>query len=232
MKKMKEKLHEVSEMKNTLTGWVKEEISKGKDGCQTEELGKAVDMIKDLAETEEKCMKACYYHKIVEAMEEAEKHEGRYGYNNRHLMNGEFASKGRGHVVGYHIPHHMMEESYIDDYFHNPDFSEMMRYGYNNGSERSNVSARGSNYGSGRSGYDMNQDSSRRGSSYDNYQDARRHYTETKSAHDKEHMEIKQREYLTDVIMALREMWDESSDTAMKREMKSNLTALVGEMIV
>ena len=36
----------------------------------TEEAGKVVDMIKDLAEAEEKCWKACYYKTVVEAMEE------------------------------------------------------------------------------------------------------------------------------------------------------------------
>lgn len=36
----------------------------------TDEAGKVVDMIKDLAEAEEKCWKACYYKTVVEAMEE------------------------------------------------------------------------------------------------------------------------------------------------------------------
>ena len=35
----------------------------------TREMGQVVDMIKDLAEAEEKCWKACYYKSVVEAME-------------------------------------------------------------------------------------------------------------------------------------------------------------------
>lgn len=37
----------------------------------TRELGMVVDMIKDLAEAEEKCWKACYYKSVVEAMEQS-----------------------------------------------------------------------------------------------------------------------------------------------------------------
>lgn len=47
----------------------------------TREMGQVVDMIKDLAEAEEKCWKACYYKSVVEAMEtSASGNADRMGY--------------------------------------------------------------------------------------------------------------------------------------------------------
>ena len=45
----------------------------------TREVGMVVDMIKDLAEAEEKCWKACYYKTVIDAME-AESGKGVIGY--------------------------------------------------------------------------------------------------------------------------------------------------------
>lgn len=60
------------------------ELSKGIENVDTHELGEVVDMVKDLAEAKEKCWKACYYKKIIEAMDEAQDDEdyeyGRRGY--------------------------------------------------------------------------------------------------------------------------------------------------------
>lgn len=121
-------MHRIHEMKNTLISWAQEEISKGCIAADADDLGKVVDMIKDLCEAE-------YYHSIVEAMhEEIEgEYEGRSGYDNRRYASGRFAPKGHGHISGYMPPYmepHMdMMEGYTPSGRGNR--SQSGRYGYN-----------------------------------------------------------------------------------------------------
>ena len=60
-------MERLKEMKEQLTSLVQSELSHC-ETADTHELGEAVDMIKDLAET-------CYYVSIVEVMEDKEEHE-------------------------------------------------------------------------------------------------------------------------------------------------------------
>ena len=62
--------------KRHLCDWVDAEISKGRAHVNAQELGEAVDMIKDLAEAQRDIWEACYYKSVSEAMEE-------YSYNPR-----------------------------------------------------------------------------------------------------------------------------------------------------
>lgn len=70
---MHKKMEDLTEIKNKLIHWTKGELDK-EGMCsspqEVEVMGEVVDMIKDLAEAEEKCWKACYYKEIVCAMDD------------------------------------------------------------------------------------------------------------------------------------------------------------------
>lgn len=99
MYKTEGKTTPICEMKDKLVSWAQEAMMNGKQDINTEEMGKVVDMIKDLAEAEEKCWKACYYKKVIEAMQETP--QGRMGYDNWRSADGRFADKGTGTYYGY-----------------------------------------------------------------------------------------------------------------------------------
>ena len=69
----------------------------------------------------------------------------------------------------------------------------------------------------------------RYGKPYREYLDARKHYTETKSARDKEDMEMYANEHMMDTIGTIREMY-RTAEPDLKKRMKADLTKLVGEM--
>lgn len=92
--KMEHDTEKLCEMKKTLMCWSEAEIAKGQYGenhCDAEALGEVIDMIKDLAEAEEKCIKACYYKCLIKKLhdgdfdeddewEDVEEMNERYGY--------------------------------------------------------------------------------------------------------------------------------------------------------
>ena len=61
-------MHRLEQIKETLLNTIQSHMNQGLSNIDTKELGEAIDMIKDLAET-------CYYVSIVEAMEDKEDHE-------------------------------------------------------------------------------------------------------------------------------------------------------------
>lgn len=63
-------LADICWMRSEISEFVKDQISDGLHNVDADELGKATDMIKDLAETEKLMHEACYYKKISESMEE------------------------------------------------------------------------------------------------------------------------------------------------------------------
>ena len=67
----KMKVEQLGKLKTQLMDCMNSQMAKGVECVDTCEAGQVVDMIKDLADAEEKCWKACYYQKIVEAMHEA-----------------------------------------------------------------------------------------------------------------------------------------------------------------
>lgn len=116
---------------------IKCEFEKGIDKVNTTEMGKATDMLKDVAEAE-------YYARISKAMEDTEKEDeesqkymlkqlkeeygeddGRRYYDNyRYMRTGRFAPKGRGTYMprrGYETPieYHMTPEMYRE---HDPEY--------------------------------------------------------------------------------------------------------------
>lgn len=210
MDHMKE-VDELKETCSTLMTWMKTGICQGMEACNASELGEVADMIKDLSDAKKNCLEAKYYETVIEAMEESGE-ESRYGYNTNRSMNGRFASKGRGMTIGkMGYKPYMDQEPYIDAYIHDPNFKENMRFGYTDwkpmiGDERY-------------------------GRAYNDYKEAKRHYTETKSQTDKDNMHLHATEHLNDTLTTLRDIWS-GADPELKKRMRSDLMNLTAEMTV
>lgn len=177
------------------------EFDKGIENVNTSEMGKATDMLKDVAEAE-------YYARIAKAMEkadsedeEADKHmlrqlkeeygedDGRRYYDNyRYMRTGRFAPKGRGTYMprrGYETPieYHMTPEMYRDhepEYYRDMD-RDMGRMYYTDTGMRGNM---GNSSRTGNSGMRDGREG-RSGAS-------RRSYIETKEMHPDNSQESKQ----------------------------------------
>lgn len=201
-------MEEIIDMKKTLTSALKSHISNGLESVDTSEAGQVADIIKDLSETERNCYEACYYKTVIEAMEEGE--EPRYGYNNRRYSNGHYAPKGSGSVSMGYRPY-IDEEPYINAYMHDPRFDEKMKMGYVQDSRDGGMN--------------------RYGKAYNEYKEARRHYTSTSSEHDKTEMNTHANEHISDMIATVRDIWDHA-DNEFKRRMKSDIMTLVNDMNV
>lgn len=212
MKKMKP----IKELKEKLLECFKAEVSsKGIECVDTEEAGKVVDMIKDLAEAEKECMEALYYQKVTEAMLSYE--EPRYGYNaNRSATTGRYTTSGRGTSRGGRMgfmPTMMNPEmDWDDDYDWRPPDDPSKKAGY----------------WSGRDMMDGKMDP-RYGDAYNKYKTTRRHYTESHSEADKKEMKRHAEEHLNDTIATVKDIW-EDADPALKQKMKDDFTKLVGDM--
>lgn len=96
-----DKLKDVNEIKHRLIDWLKTESAKGFNSAEEVQImGEVVDMVKDLAVAEEKCIKGAYYEGMMEPESE------RMGYDRWRYASGRFAPKGRG-TRGY-TPERMM----------------------------------------------------------------------------------------------------------------------------
>lgn len=199
---MHKKMENICDIKNRLIALVE---GGSLDSASVEVNGQIIDMIKDLSEAEEKCWKACYYKKIVEAMEEEEAMSGhRAGYDPwRYPSSGRFASTGHGKRMGY-MPMDNLE--YWEE-FNRADFGKDL----------------------GRMGY--KDSDSRYGKAYNQYLDARRHYTESGDMSAKMEMDSHTKEHLRDVMDTTRDIWKDASPE-MRKKMKSDLTNLVSELTV
>lgn len=219
MHETKEKVEKLCEMKDKLVCWTAAELAKGKCEVDTKEMGDVVDMIKDLAEAEEKCWKACFYKKVLEEMElEGEFPEGRMGYDHWRYSSGRFAPTGHGHRSGYHpMPMTPMMDESMDDW--------AMRAGYRMPTH-SQMTHMGGRHGMG---YDDGMMDDRHSRAYNDYQTARRHYTETKSHEDKDKMSKHAQEHVLESVETMRDIW-RNADPELRRQMKSDLVGLVNEM--
>lgn len=231
--KKDENLQAICDLKKDFIKIMESEVhSKGVNDLDAKECGEVVDMIKDLAEAEKYCMEACYYKKIICAMEDAENEDEvsqRMGYNHNHYANGRFAPKGRGKRMGY-IPYDMMDENYIGDYINDPkEFKERMRMGYENSDSRSQTGST-TRMGFNEDDYDWDPDRDpRQSKTYNEYKKAKRHYTETKSPEAKKEMDEKGIRHMNEAIDTFRDMWKDA-DPNMRKRMKADLTSLIGEM--
>ena len=89
-------VNRIYELKNRFIEKIESDISqRGIERINIEEMGKMVDMVKDLAEAEAYCMKAKYYDTVTTAMEESDK--GSSGYTNpMREMGGKYSSRDAG----------------------------------------------------------------------------------------------------------------------------------------
>lgn len=227
MHEMKEKLKKIGEMKEQLVCIMQTELAKGAQCVNTEEAGAVVDMIKDLAEAEEKCWKAKYYEIVCEQMKKAEE-DGetempempwfwklpnmKAGYDHwRYPTSGRYAPKGSGTYsarTGYVPPDPMMDMDY--------DFPGMPPVYFNS-----------------RMGYlgekEMRSDERRMQTAYDRYKNARRHYTESHSQEDRSEMTKEAQMHVVDMAETIRDIWKDATPE-LRKKMKSDLTSLIGEM--
>lgn len=237
MDKAKKAVEDLCGLKEKLMCSFKEELNKGIQNVSAAEAGQVTDMIKDLAEAEEKCWKACYYKQIVEAMHEEKEMrkkmpmDQRMGYDNWRYSSGRFAPTGRGHYdpAGYTPMEDGQIPSYADGMHMEPWMDRnMMGYSDGRGGSGDGRSSGGnqnrSSSSDGRYGYTP----SMRGMRYENYTKARRGY-ESGDPKAKEHMDTATREYVVDAAESIREMWKDA-DPNLRKEIKNRLTALAGEM--
>ena len=70
----------IYELKNQILARLEQEMQERGDRLDATEAGKLVDMVKDLAEAEEKCWEAEYYRSVTESMGQSQGYE-QQGYD-------------------------------------------------------------------------------------------------------------------------------------------------------
>ena len=111
----------------------------------------------------------------------------------------------------------MEDDDWMDEYLNNPEFEHnMYRMGYH--PDRSDMEMG-----------DMNRKKSRYGESYDRYDVNRRHYHDSKDTESKRKMDDSMKEYTSDIIRNLTEMWSDA-DATLRQSMKADLNRLVQQM--
>ncbi len=202
-------LMDICQIEKDLISALKTVVSHGvfSKEVDTKELGELVDMVKDMAETKRNCWEAHYYETVSKAMEEYDYDDDSMGYNRNRYSNGRYAPSGTGNMTSGYRPHsNMMPNMRSNDVYDNP-----MGYGRNNGGMDHNEIY----------GYQY-------GKAYDEYRDARRHYTETKSYEDKSYMDEKALEHVNTSVMTLRDIW-KGADPSVKKEVRSSIKNLAEE---
>lgn len=207
-------LNDISCIKTDLIEELKHELRcKGFHGVETMEIGQIVDMIKDLAQTEKDCMKACYYGAMVDEMY-GEEHNERMGYDHWRYSSGRFAPTGKGHYSRGYTPM---------DPMHIPPHMDRMGYPTSQTGTTKRATA-------GRMGYIPDEMMGGRYSRpFDDYKEAKRFYTETKDPHEKEKMDHHAKEHVEEAVDSFREIWDDANPE-LKRDMKGKLSKLLAEM--
>lgn len=118
---------------------------------------------------------------------------------------------------GYRPYLYMEDDDWMDEYLNNPEFEHnMYRMGYH--PDRSDMEMG-----------DMNRKKSRYGESYDRYDENRRHYHDSKDTESKRKMDDSMKEYTSDIIRNLTEMWSDA-DATLRQQMKTDLSRLVQQM--
>lgn len=186
---------------------VKAQFAMGLPCVNTEEAGKVIDMIKDLASAKKNAWKACYYKTVTAAMEEYDGIERHYAdgvpyddrmadaddwdpkrhYDHWRYSSGRYAPKGHGHYV----------KSYV------PEMDPMMDK--------------------------LRGDEHRWSTHLDKYRDAKRHYTETHNKEDKQKMDEHAKHHMDEVESSVKEMWD-TADPTLRAEIKKDLLSLINTM--
>lgn len=225
MHETKEKVKKLCGLMEKLTCLMEGQTSKGLDNVDTKEAGEVIDMIKDLADAEKNCWKACYYKTVVEAMTE-ESHEDRMGYDNWRYSSGRYAPKGRGRYspAGYVPP----AEPY--NFFPNIWMDGKGGDGFVGGGQGSRMGYDGDPTRMTSTYSDMYMDGQTyKGMPYDKYKEARRHYTQSHSKEDRDEMDTYAVEHMSEMVDTMKDIWGEANPE-LKMKMKSELTTLMNEM--
>lgn len=188
----------IHEMMEDLTAYAECEVKKAIE-CENYDvnvIGGIIDMVKDLADaeknariakamqTEEEDEEAEEKYILKEFMDKLGEDDGRRFYDRWRYKSGRFAPKGRGHRSGYTPYLHTMEDMYEDGEY---DFPERINYrmGYPMGRD----GMKDGRYGRYDDTRTARNESSKYGKSYDRYDDARRHYHDTKDMESMKKME-------------------------------------------
>ena len=223
MHELMQKAEKLCEIKDKLVTAMADQVNMGIQNVNTHEAGQVIDMIKDLAEAEEKCWKACYYKSIVKVMRDEDEWaqslppEERRGYDHWRYSSGRFAPSGRGHYSSGYRPMEGMHD--MDPWMNMGHGDDRTPRRDHDGQNRSHMD------GSDRYGYTP----SMRGMKYDKYARARRGYDEHKDAGSKSQMDESAKEYVVDMAESVREMWRDA-DPALRKEIRNHFVALTGEM--
>lgn len=191
------------------------------------------DDLKDCMEAVKYAICADKEYREVEAMDDFEKEYGRMGYRGR-AENGRFVHRsGRGRSAGYTPYMHMMDDGMeeIGMYDDIPYPMTGYRMGYTDGRSggAGNYSGNSGNRGgssgmgngSGRSGYE-HMGNSLYGRAYDNYDNYRRHYTETKDPEAKKMMKQSTEEIFDDMESMVESIM-KYADASEKPELKQKM---------
>lgn len=197
-----QKTDRLCEIYNDLMRWAEN----NKDCTDVKTMGEVIDMVKDVAEAEEKCWKACYYKSIVEAMDEAEEwekmeymdEEGRMGYDNWRYASGRHAPKGRGHKTGTRGGR-MGYVPYYDD-----------------GGDMNDHEMRGRN-------------ADQMKHPYDKWKTTRLGYQSDHDPAKKTEMDAAAKEHVLYVTDTMKDIWNDA-DPALRQELKSKLGNLMSEL--
>lgn len=194
-------LMRIHAMKETLTEWAKCEFDKGMACIDTDEMGKVIDMIKDLAQAEKDCYEAKELKGEMGDFDGAD----RMGYDSWRYSSGRFAPKGHGHRAGYvpTTPPYMMSDMGTRSDLGKPD-TDHRRMGYDNPDRMMDRP-------------------------WDRYQEAKRHYHETGSKQDKDEMSESAKEHLDETFDTMKDIWKEA-DPQMKQRMKADLQVLMNDL--
>lgn len=215
IEEMMTEMAEMKEIKKTLTSWLKSEVDAGKEYFDTKTCGDVSDIIKDMAEASKECYEALYYKTIIDAMTSKD-HNENYGYNHRHMANGQFAGVGKGHIVSGYRPF-VDKEPYLDAYLYDPNFEERIKHHDSMGYESSNSRS-------------WNMERTKHGEIFDNYRRARRNYHDSRSTSDKEEMDTHHMMYMQDTLKNLKAMWAEA-DPMLKKKMKEDFGEEIAEVL-
>lgn len=214
---MHKHLEKMCGLKHKLIDAVECEMAKGLENVDTKELGEVIDMIKDIAEIEEKCVKAAYYDALI--AEDGEPEESRMGYNPRRYASGRYAPKGSGQY-GYTDYTIRRTEGTDENNRMGNRMMPMPRMGY----PMMDWDTRGVH--ANQSGQ-----SNRYGYPYNEYRNAKRSYTQTHSESDRKKMDEHANEHMVDTIATMRDIW-ENADPEHKTRMRQDLQNLLNEMSV
>lgn len=223
------RMDRVKELKKTLIGWVEKEVGEGMCGADIEKLGEVVDMVKDLAETEKECMEAEYYETIIAAMEESEPEHGKFGYDHWRNASGQFAKTGHGHYSGYTSAPIMKNGTM---HVREPHTSGDFRMGYPMDGRSSNGNQNGNGVRYGHMPMDYGNDMmpwSENGVYYDDWQNHKRHYSETGSKEDEQRMQESLAKNISVVMTQVKEM-SEDATPENRRKLKAEMTAVMNDL--